>query len=183
VPCIKLEISFKKLIGVMMVGNSNGLLLPNHINPYDEEHIIESMKDLDDLRIHVLKETKLNALGNLIAANNHGAFISERMPKECLRIIEDVLGVPTVRGNINSSHLVGTKIVVNEAGCLVSPLASDDDAESLQEIFKVRNIDFTTVCLGIESIRIGIIANSNGAAVGKSTTGPEMARISEILEI
>ncbi|MHA1792466.1 MAG: translation initiation factor IF-6 [Promethearchaeota archaeon] len=184
VPCIQLDISIQKLVGVMLVGNSNGILVPNHINPNDEEIITRTIKEeLPDINIRVLEESKLNALGNLIAANDSAAIVSSKIPQDALKPIEDVLGVEVMRMKVNNSPLVGTKIVVNSKGCMVSPLASDEEMNKIQAFFKVEQGDFVTVCHGMEAIRIGIIANSNGAIVGDSTSGPEAARIAEVLDV
>ncbi|MEX2680865.1 MAG: translation initiation factor IF-6 [Candidatus Sigynarchaeota archaeon] len=183
VPCIEIDASFKRLAGVMMVGNSRGLLLPNHISPHDEESIIKAMEQFGNVKVLVLEQSKLNALGNLISTNDKGAVASSKLTPESIKSIEDVLGVKAIQARINNSPLVGTKIVANAKGCLVSPLATNEEAESFKKIFGVENTDFTTVCLGMESIRVGMVANSFGALVGNSTSGPEMARISEILEV
>ncbi len=181
VPCIEIDASFKRLVGVMMVGNTRGLLLPNHVGPHDEEAIIKAMEKVGNIKILVLEQSKLNALGNLISTNDKGAVASSKLTPESISAIEDVLGVKSIQARINNSPLVGTKLVANSRGCLVSPLATNEEAESFKRIFGVENADFTTVCLGMEAIRVGMIANSNGALVGNSTSGPEMARISEIL--
>lgn len=183
VPCIELDVSFKRLLGVMMVGNSKGLLLPNHVSPEDEERILQAASNIPDLRVEVLEQTKLNALGNLIAVNDSGAVVSNKLTPESIKTIETVLEVKTMQTSINNSSLVGTKIIANSKGCLVSPLATNEEAEAFKRCFHVEQVDFTTVCLGMEAIRVGMVANSFGAIVGNSTSGPEMARISEILEV
>jgi translation initiation factor 6 len=184
VPCFELDVSFKRLIGVMMVGNSRGLLLPNHVSPEDEERIQKAAEEkIPGLRVEVLEQTKLNALGNLIAVNEFGAVVSNKLTPESIRTIETVLGVKTLQASINDSSLVGTKIIANSKGCLVSPLATNEEAETFRKVFQVEQVDFTTVCLGMEAIRVGMVANSFGAIVGNSTSGPEMARISEVLEV
>ncbi len=185
VPCIPLEVSFKKLIGVMVACNSNGILLPNHVHPNDEALLSKALEMLPgpQVKVHVLEESKPNALGNLIAANDKGAIASIKIPEAALPAVERTLGVKTIQGKIAGSPLVGTKIVANTKGVLVTPLATDEEANQLKSLFDVGNIDFTTVCLGIEAIRVGIVANSNGAIVGNATSGPEMARISDVLEI
>nr|MDO8112303.1 translation initiation factor IF-6 [Candidatus Sigynarchaeota archaeon] len=183
VPCIDLDVSFKRLIGVMMVGNSRGLLLPNHVSPQDEERILKAVERIPGLKVVTLEQTKLNALGNLIAVNDTGAVVSSKLSPESIDVVESVLGVKTMQAKINNSALVGTKIVVNSKGCVVSPLATNEEAESFKNCFRVEQVDFTTVCLGMESIRVGMVANSFGAIVGNSTSGPEMARISDVLQV
>ncbi|MBN2153598.1 MAG: translation initiation factor IF-6 [Candidatus Lokiarchaeota archaeon] len=183
VPCIEVDASFKRLVGVMMVGNSRGLLLPNHISPNDEETIVKAMDQVGGIKVLVLEQSKLNALGNLISTNDKGAVASSKLTPESIEAIEGVLGVRSMQARINNSPLVGTKLVSNAKGCLVSPLATNEEAESFKRILGVENADFTTVCLGMESIRVGMVANSHGALVGNSTSGPEMARISDVLEV
>ncbi|MBD3187243.1 translation initiation factor IF-6 [Candidatus Bathyarchaeota archaeon] len=183
IPCMRLNISIQKLLGVMLVGNSNGLILPNHLPPNDERNIMKAMEEFTDVDVHVLEESKLNALGNLIATNDRGTIVSRKVPDNALGPISDCLGTEVVKMPFSNFKLVGTRVVSNKLGCLVSPLATDEEARSLKDIFKVDVVDFTTVCLGIEAIRIGIISNSNGALVGDTTSGPELARISEVLSI
>nr|MDO8118833.1 translation initiation factor IF-6 [Candidatus Sigynarchaeota archaeon] len=185
VPCIPLEVSFKRLIGVMVACNSNGILLPNHVHPNDEAIISKALEALPGppVKVHVLEESKPNALGNLIAANDTGAIASIKIPETAMPSLESTLGVNVIQGKIANSSLVGTKIVANSKGVLVTPLASDEEANDIKVLFGVANVDFTTVCLGIEAIKVGMIANSHGAIVGNATSGPEMARISDVLEI
>ncbi|MHA1681716.1 MAG: translation initiation factor IF-6 [Promethearchaeota archaeon] len=183
VPRITLDISIRMLVGVMFVGNSKGLLIPNHLSPNDEEKVLDAMSVVPGVEVRVLEESKLNALGNLVATNDHGAVISRKFEDDVIAPIEETLKVPVVKKNLSSSPLVGTRIVANSHGCVVSPLATNEEAESLKSIFKVDNVDFTTVCLGMEAIRVGMLANSHGAIVGDSTSGPEMARISDVLGV
>jgi len=184
VPCIKLEVAFKRLIGVMMVANSKGVLVPNHVDPKDEEEITKVFEaEFPDVKIHMLNETKLNALGNLIATNDSGAVASSKFQPEILPVIQETLGVQVIPAKIATSPLVGTKIVANSKGTLVTPLATNDEAEAFRAVFNTESWDFSTVCLGMDSLHIGMIANSNGAVVGSSTSGPELARISDILGV
>ncbi|NMC04119.1 MAG: hypothetical protein GYA24_02845, partial [Candidatus Lokiarchaeota archaeon] len=143
VPCIEIDASFKRLVGVMMAGNSRGLLLPNHVSPHDEETIINAITRIGNVKVHVLEQSKLNALGNLIATNDKGAVASSKLTPESVAVIENVLGVKSIQARINNSPLVGTKLVANAKGCLVSPLATNEEAESFKRIFDVDNTDFT----------------------------------------
>jgi translation initiation factor 6 len=183
VPIVEIDASFKLLLGIMMVGNSNALLLPNHVSPHDEEVIVKAMDKIGGVKVFVLEQSKLNALGNLIATNDKGAIVSSKLTPESIETIESVLGVKVQQARINNSPLVGTKIVVNSKGVLVSPLATNEDAESFKKVLGVEEVDFTTVCLGMESIRVGMVANSSGAVVGNTTSGPELARISDVLSV
>lgn len=184
VPVIPVDLIFKKLAGVMLAGNSNGILLPNHIAPHDEEMLVNALESrVPGLTIRVLEESKANALGNLIAASDKAAVVSPKIPASSLPVIEQVLKVRVAHARPATSPLVGTKMVANASGCLFSPLVTDDEANTFKTIFNVEQADFTTVCLGLEAIRVGLIANSHGAIVGNATSGPEIARISEVLGV
>jgi len=63
VECVFTSMANTRLLGVMMVGNNQGLLLPSNASPHEYEHIKKST----GLNVDVL-DSKYNALGNLICA-------------------------------------------------------------------------------------------------------------------
>jgi len=69
-----------RLIGVMMVINNKGVLLPS--NAF--QHEFDLIKKSTGLNVDVL-ESKHNALGNLICANDKGAIVSPMIPKEKMK--------------------------------------------------------------------------------------------------
>jgi len=97
VPCIEIEVSFKRLVGVMMVGNTRGLLLPNLVSPHDEEAIVNAMEKVVSIKVFVLEQSKLNALGNLISTNDKGVVASSKITPESISAIEGVLGVKSIQ--------------------------------------------------------------------------------------
>jgi translation initiation factor 6 len=161
-----------RLLGVLVAGNNNGLLLPRTITD-DELRVFK--KALGDINIAVV-DTVENALGNLVAANSRAAVVYPYFEPKVVKVIEDTLGVEAHRMAIGGISVVGSVLVVTDRGGLVCPEASEDEVKKLSSIFKVPVVQ-GTVNFGVSFIRAGLVANSNGALVGEDTTGPELARI------
>ena len=49
------------------------------------------------------------------------------------------------------------------------------------QTLKVEDGGVTTINRGIPYVKIGLVANSGGAICGKTTTGPELMRIKNVL--
>ncbi len=173
----KATVAGSVLLGIMIAGNNHGLLLPS--SSTDEE--LEAIRNLGDFSVERL-QTKLTALGNLILANDQGAVVSSLFDEKTLQKVESVLEVDAKKGSISGNTLVGSNCVATNRGVLVNPLAKDRDLTMLREVLKVP-ADVGTVNRGIPYVRTGMTANSKGAVVGDETTGPELARIIETLQI
>ncbi len=165
------------LLGILVAGNNRGLLLPNSAT--DDE--VDVIKRLGGVRVERL-QTKLTALGNLILANDHGALVYPSFDEKTVKTISSVLQVEAKKGSITGGGLVGSNGVATNRGVLVNPLAKEKDLNLLKEVLKVQ-ADVGTVNRGIPYVRTGMTANSKGAVVGDETTGPELARIIDTLQI
>ena len=165
------------LVGVFLVANSNGMLIPKHAH----EHEINTLKRIagENMEVGVL-DLKETALGNLILTNDRVAIVSPIIPRRVAEEIGSILGVEVIRRNIAGSPLVGSFAVATRRGVLVCPLASEDELDELESIFKIP-VDVGTVNRGSIFIRAGIVANGKGAVVGYGTTGPELMRIHRVL--
>ncbi len=165
-------VSNMRLLGVLVAGNNNGLLLPRTITE-DEYRVFK--KSLGDINIAIIDAIE-NALGNLVVANSRAAVVYPYFEPKVIKVIEDTLGVEAHRMSIGGVSVVGSVLVVTDRGGLVCPEASDDEVKTLSSIFKVP-VTQGTVNFGVSFIRAGLVANSNGALVGEDTTGPELVRI------
>ncbi|MGC8514955.1 MAG: translation initiation factor IF-6 [Thermoplasmata archaeon] len=161
------------LIGSMMTGNSNGMIL-------------SAMADLDDIKnadgsrnILVLKD-KVNAIGNDIVANDHAAIIHRGFSKASVKKIEDCLGVEVIKTAVGGIKTVGSVSVLTKKGMIVTPTVTEDELEFLSNLFKVEAKPGTA---NFGSIYVGssIVANSNGVLVGTKSTPIEIGRIDEVL--
>ncbi len=172
VELVEAVVSGMRLLGIMMAGNDNGVILSKTVS---DEELQAIKKAVGDMNVAVLPSTN-NAVGNLIAANNRGAIVYPGLEDDAAKVIEDTLGVEVVKAAVAGTPVVGSVIVVNNRGGLVHPDASEDEIKTLTDIFKVPIVP-GTVNFGVSLVRTGLVANDRGAIAGEDTTGPELARI------
>ncbi len=169
----RVQIGGSKLLGVLAVANSRGIVLPRTARDVE----VEQFSKLG-MEVAVL-DCKYSALGNLIVANDRGAIVSPILPRDTVKTIEDVLGVEVVQCEVAGSPLVGSIIAASNKGALVTPEASADDLKLVSDVLKVP-ADIGTVNRGRPYVRGGMVVNSFGAVVGEETTGPEIMRIVQV---
>ena len=174
VDTIKTSIAGCNLNGALAVGNSNGFV----VSPYINE---KELQTLEDAGLNVsLMPGKYTAVGNIIAANDHGAIVGPKVGEKAIKVIEDTLKVPVEISSIADSNIIGSSSLVTNKGFLVHRDATYEELDFVEEVFKVEG-NIGTVCKGMPLVGACGIANSQGAIVGESTTGPEMARLEESL--
>lgn len=178
---IETRVADLSIIGIMVAGNNNGIILPRIIK---DNELIELKKLLSkyDLNI-VVAESKYTAIGNLILANDKGAVLYPEFEKNVVEKIRDGLGVDNVEQTyIAGIPVVGSIGVVTNKGGILHPATSDNELEKLEEILKVPLMT-GTVNFGVVFIRSGLVANTYGVLIGEDTTGPEIVRIQEALGV
>ena len=157
-----------RLLGILMVLNNHGILLPRTSSPEE----IANLRKCTDLNVKIL-DTKHNALGNLICVNDKGGVISPIIEKGCIKEIEDVLDIEVIQKRIAGFHQVGAVMKANNLGGVIHPETDEEDVKNFSDILGV-NIESTTINGGIPFISSGILANSNAVVVGNLTNGPEI---------
>lgn len=182
VPVKALNIGNSSLIGSLSVANSYGIVLP----PLTSKDEIETLKGFlreNDIDIAIEKvEAKNTAFGNLIATNDRGCIISNEL-RGYRREIEDILNVEVVPRDVAGLSTVGSNLVVTNKGGLFHPNTSEEEIKELKDIFKIDILERGTANKGNPSVGACIVANSKGAIVGGDTTGPEMLKIEEALDL
>ncbi|ABR54976.1 putative translation initiation factor eIF-6 [Methanococcus vannielii SB] len=182
IPVTQLNISNSSLIGSLCVGNSNGLLVPNIVTSKEIALIKDFLKENSlDVNLEKLK-AKNTAFGNLILTNNKGCIISEEL-QNFRKVIEDVLGVESGVGNYASLPTVGSNGVATDKGCLVHPLTDELELEWITDVLKVDYVGRGTANRGVTSVGSCILANTKGAVIGGDTSGPELLKIEEALDL
>jgi len=159
------------LIGVLASGNSNGLLLPYYSSD-DELKYLRSQLHINVVRL----PSKRTALGNIILTNDNAAIVNPNLEVNAKKVISDTLNVDVIPSLIAGFKVVGAVGVATNKGCLIHPLASEEELKNISNILKVK-VDVGTVNAGFPILGVGLVANSNGALVGGLTTGPELAHI------
>jgi len=157
-----------RLLGILMVLNNHGILLPKTSSPEE----IANLRKRTDLNVKML-DTKHNALGNLICVNDKGGVISPIIEKEYIKEIEDTLDIEVIQKRIAGFHQVGAVMKANNLGGIIHPEADEEDIKNFSNVLGV-NIEPATINGGIPFVSSGILANSNAVVVGNLTNGPEI---------
>jgi len=178
-PYFPLTINNSNLLGVLSASNKYGIILPHIIK--DDEFDMLKGNLRDSIQIGILDSID-NAFGNLILCNDKGAIISTFL-KDYRKKIEDILNVETIIYEFADSYLPGSISIANSYGCLVHPLADDDEIDYISSVLKVEETDVSTINRGMPYLGSGAVVNDNSGIFGALSTGPELQRLSSILQI
>ena len=162
-------------VGALATGNSNGLLVTSRIRERERERIAAVV----DLPVTELPG-RINAAGNVVLANDNGAYVHPELPREAVQAVKDGLDVPVQRGDIAGVKTVGTAAVATNRGLLCHPKSTDEELDELEDLLDVP-ADIGTINYGGPLVGSGLIANEHGYIVGERTTGPELGRIDSAL--
>ncbi|WP_436346529.1 translation initiation factor IF-6 [Natronorubrum sp. FCH18a] len=175
VPAIPTTVGGSSTVGALATGNENGLLVSSRVLEYERERLEEEA----DVPVAELPGN-INAAGNVVLANDYGAYVHPDLPRETIQIVNDTLEVPVERGDLAGVRTVGTAAVATNSGVLCHPKATDEELDALEDTLDVR-ADVGTVNYGAPLLGSGLIANESGYVVGQDTTGPELGRIEDTL--
>jgi translation initiation factor 6 len=173
----EVNVAGSRLLGIMMAGNANGLVLPHIVR----DHELETIKKSTKLNIQILEDER-TALGNLILANDNGAIVDPEFSTSTIERLEELLQVEVVRGHISGLPYVGSMAVATNKGAIISPFAHDDEKDTVKDLLKVQ-IEPSTVNGGVPFVRSGLLATSHGAVIGPLTLGKELMAISQVMQL
>lgn len=176
IPVVHCSISNTKIIGRMIAGNKNGLLVPSIISDVELKHLRDSLPD----KVVIRKiDDRLSALGNCISCNDFVALIHPEFDRETEEIIADVLGVDVFKTTISGSPLIGTYSVFNNLGGIVHPGTTMIEYEELANLMQIP-IGAATVNRGSELLGPGVVVNDWSIFCGMETTSAEIDNIEKI---
>ncbi len=162
-------------VGALTVGNENGLLVSGRVTDRERERI----ETATDKPVHGLPG-RINAAGNVVLANDSGAYVHPDLTDEQVGVVEEALSVPVQRGSLGEVDTVGTAAVATHDGVLCQPDAREAELETVEELLDVY-ADVGTINYGAPLVGSGLVANDEGYVVGRDTTGPELGRIEDTL--
>jgi translation initiation factor 6 len=171
VSVIRTNIAGATVIGSLVAMNSRGMVVTN----FAESH--ELAKLPKSLRVGRMEE-KLNAAGNTILANDRAALVHPAASRESLRMIQDVLGVETLRRSVAGLDTVGSACIVTNKGIICHPRTTEDELKDLSAFFKVP-ASVATLNYGAPYLGACAVANTKGAYIGFRSTPIELGRLED----
>jgi translation initiation factor 6 len=178
VEAVEMSIFASDLIGIFSRANSNGIIVSNLI---DDRELDALKKKKLGINIAVL-ESGMNAIGNNIIANDKIALINEDYSNEAAKVVQDTLGVEVVRMVIGGFKTLGANNIMTNKGFVINNRSTDEEKEQVDKLIRMKSVS-TTANTGSVNIGLSVITNSKGIVVGDATTGFELARIMEGLEL
>jgi translation initiation factor 6 len=171
----KTTIGGSTLVGALVTGNSNGVLVPHTIRQYELERIEEFTKV-------AIVESRWTALGNVVLTNDLGAVIHKDAPPEIITAVNQHLEVTSALGEIGALPFVGSLAIATNKGALVSPNALNEEQSKIASALHV-TVEQSSTNGGVPFVKSGILANTKGAVVGPLTRGAELMQISRALGV
>ncbi len=166
-----------RLLGPLITMNNKGMLVSRMVEDYE----VKELASQTGLRVEKFG-SKFTAIGNLVAANDNGAVVSQILDHAAISQIRDVLDVETYRLTLENYVQVGALIVATNGGAAVYPKLTEKDVEEVGSVFKVAAYP-ASVNGGIPFLTSGVVANASNAIVGDLTTGPELMFLTKALGV
>jgi translation initiation factor 6 len=161
------------LVGALVTGNSNAVLVPHTIREYELSRIQEFSNV-------VVVDSKWTALGNIVLANDSGALIHPSASQEVIRAVSDDLKLQPIRGTLGSLPFVGALGIATNRGAMLSPNTLEQERMVAAAALHVET-ELSSTNGGVPFVKSGILANTKGAVVGPLTRGAELMQISRTL--
>jgi translation initiation factor 6 len=175
VPQIPTTVGGSGTVGALVTGNDHGLLVSSRVTDRERDRIADAYdKPITEL------PGRINAAGNVVLANDTGAYVHPDLPRDAIQAVEKGLDVPVERGTLAGVRTVGTAAVATDRGVLCHPKSTDEELDFLEGLLSVP-ADIGTINYGGPLVGSGLVANEHGYVVGQDTTGPELGRIEDAL--
>ncbi|MFC6873987.1 translation initiation factor IF-6 [Halobellus marinus] len=175
VPAVPTTVGGSGTVGALATGNENGILLTSRTTEREKEAIASAV----DVPVTELPG-RINAAGNVVLANDYGAYVHPDLSDDAVDVVESALDVPAERGELADVRTVGTAAVATNEGVLCHPKSREPELEAIEAHLDVR-ADIGTVNYGAPLVGSGLVVNESGYVAGQDTTGPELTRIEDAL--
>jgi len=173
---VQFQVGGLDTVGIMAVGNSQGLLLPNCTSDYELEEIESKLGP--KIKVQRIEES-FNALGNVIVCNDQVALVHPQLSNLTKQAIRETLGVPSFEFSFEKCELVGQGIVLTNKGAILQPLTTLEEFQKLQQIVQLPLISSTVG--GSLNTAQGILANSQTVLCCKCSTDKEVGLLAKIV--
>ncbi len=165
-----------RLLGPLMVMNSSGALVTKFATDDEvagiERSISGKVERLDSI---------YTSVGNLFLVNDYGGIASPILSDREVEQASRVLKVKFIRMPIAGYFQVGAVGLATNNGALLHPMSNGEELKKAKEALGV-DVDVGSINGGVPFVASGIVGNTNGLIVGRSTTGPELMIISRVFK-
>jgi translation initiation factor 6 len=166
-----------RVIGALVTMNSMGIIITNIMIPEETKRLKAKLGG----RFAIAEiDTRINAFGNTILANDNGAVVHPSYGNDVVKVIKDTLGVEVVKGRVANMDIVGSCGVANSKGVLLHPKSTQPERKMVSETLGVK-VSISTANCGCPHLRSCVLVNDNGALVGSRSTTVEIDRIFDVL--
>ena len=160
------------LVGSLCRGNSNGFLVPE----FSKTNALQKQLDKPVKAL----PGKLNAIGNILLANDTAGLVHPEVPDSIVQMIGDALKIDVKKGTIAGINTVGMAGCVTNNGLLVSPGITEAETALLENLFGFAPV-VGSVNFGSRMVGSGVLANSKGYLAGSETSGYELGKVASAL--
>jgi len=174
-PATVVTLGGSELIGSLAAANRHGVVVAD----FASDRELKAFQDAG-LSVVRLPSSRLNAAGNNILANDHGAIVHPDLGAKAVAAVAKTLDVPVERGLVAGLPTVGSAAAATNLGVLAHPLAADAELALVKRVLQAP-ARIGTVNHGHGLVGAGLAANQHGVACGSRTTGIELGRIDEAL--
>jgi translation initiation factor 6 len=170
---VKASIYNSSLLAVFSRMNNKEIFLPSYTEPSEIEEIEKEIK------VRIIQTE--HALGNLLEINDTHALLSKTLNAQDVKQIKES-DLNTLQMNLAKTDAIGSSILLTNNSFLISSNASMEEVKKIQQELNISG-GASTANTGDAFIRNSVIANKTGVLVGERTTGHEIARIDEALDV
>ncbi|MEM3841445.1 MAG: translation initiation factor IF-6 [Candidatus Micrarchaeaceae archaeon] len=167
------------MAGIYARGNSNGVVVSNITRERELAALKAQFHNGENI---CLLKSNVNAVGNNILANDKIALVNPEYEASSVKEIRNALGVETLRMETGRFKTVGANNILTNKGIAVNNRSTDEELEEIEKLTGFKPV-MTTANTGGLGIGLGTISNSNGLLTGYSTTGFELTRLMDALNI
>lgn len=168
------------LVGIFSVFNSNGIIVPT-IATDEESKFFQDLAKRNGMNFHTCG-TRFTAIGNMMLCNDKGAALSRTITQKEKKHIEDCLDVEADYASVAGMDSIGSCGIATNKGCVLHRDSTEEELDNVQRILGVET-DIGTGNFGSPFLGGCATANSSGIVAGDSTTGPEITRMMEALQL
>ena len=169
-----------RVLGTLIAINNNGILLSNIVTDLELEEF-KRISLLHNIEFGVLPD-RSNAIGNNFLVNDNGGFSNQRLGKRAKDKAENILKITLTSRSLNDMDTLGMIGCITNKGGICHPDISHSEKEEMEKNFNLKILE-GTVNFGLPLVGAGIVANSNGAVCGRQSTGVELGRMEEGLNL